>query len=207
MLSPILNGLVVGFMIVQSSQSPPQTPARPEPTNATPRLGPGGSAVSRNYEGDAPAERLVHVKRIYVDSFGDQVPAKQIQAMVINSLSESRRFVVTENREKADAVLKGSTLEQTSQELHSSTEVTVAKSAAIADASKSTETVNQARIAVRLVDVDGDVIWTSTQESKGAKYKSASADVADKVVRQLLHDLERLEKKTSQPSEPEKKSP
>jgi hypothetical protein len=49
--------------------------------------------------------------------------------------------------------------------------------------------------AARLVNPDGDVIWTSTQESKGAKYKGASADVADKIIKQLLHDLEKLEKK------------
>jgi len=29
---------------------------------------------------------------------------------------------------------------------------------------------------VRLVDPNGDVIWTSTQESKGAKYKGSSAE-------------------------------
>ena len=38
----------------------------------------------------------------------------------------------------------------------------------------------------------GDVIWSTTQESKGAKYKGANADSADKVVRQLLRDLDKL---------------
>jgi hypothetical protein len=61
------------------------------------------------------------------------------------------------------------------------------------DSSVNTETVNEARIAIRLVDPDGDVIWTSTQESKGAKYKGSSADVADKCVKQLLRDVEKLE--------------
>jgi hypothetical protein len=46
---------------------------------------------------------------------------------------------------------------------------------------------------VRLVNSDGDVIWTTTQESKGAKYKGASADVADKCVKKLLRDVEKLE--------------
>ena len=45
--------------------------------------------------------------------------------------------------------------------------------------------------AVRLVDADGDVIWSTTQESLGAKFKGASADVADKVVKQLLADIEK----------------
>ena len=55
--------------------------------------------------------------------------------------------------------------------------------------------MNDARIAVRLVAADGDVLWTSTQESKGAKYKGATADVADKVVKQLMKDVERLSKR------------
>ncbi len=54
------------------------------------------------------------------------------------------------------------------------------------DSVASTETIHDARLAVRLVASDGGVIWTTTQESKGAKYKGASADVADKVVNQLL---------------------
>ena len=32
---------------------------------------------------------------------------------------------------------------------------------------------------------------STTQESKGAKYKGANADLADKVVRQLLRDLDK----------------
>jgi hypothetical protein len=69
----------------------------------------------------------------------------------------------------------------------------VARHMGISDSSVNTETIDEARIAVRLVSPDGDVIWTSTQESKGAKYKGASADVADKCVKQLLRDLDKLE--------------
>lgn len=139
------------------------------------------------------ASALLQVKRIFVDSFGNDVAAKQIQAMLINSLSETKRIIVTENRAKADAVLEGSTLESTSQELHSSSELTFARGAAVGDSSKATETLHRARIAVRLVAADGDVIWTSTQESNGGKYKGASADVADRVVKQLMHDLDKEE--------------
>jgi hypothetical protein len=45
--------------------------------------------------------------------------------------------------------------------------------------------------AVRLITKDGDVIWATTQESLGAKFRGASADVADKVVRQLIADMEK----------------
>jgi len=60
------------------------------------------------------------------------------------------------------------------------------------DSVAATETINDARVAVRLVASDGDVIWATTKESKGAKYKGASADVADMIVVQLLRDLQKL---------------
>jgi hypothetical protein len=36
------------------------------------------------------------------------------------------------------------------------------------------------------------VIWSTTQESNGAKFRGASADVADKITRQLTTDVERV---------------
>jgi hypothetical protein len=59
-------------------------------------------------------------------------------------------------------------------------------------------------MAVRLVSSDRDVLWSTTQESKGAKYKGASADVAEKVVKQLLWDLEKLQPQSKQKSSTEK---
>jgi hypothetical protein len=46
--------------------------------------------------------------------------------------------------------------------------------------------------SVRLVNKEGDVVWSTTQESTGAKFRGATADVADKITRQLLGDVERL---------------
>ena len=45
------------------------------------------------------AAKLLNVKRIYVESFGDDEESKSLQAMVINALDESKRFIVTENRQ------------------------------------------------------------------------------------------------------------
>lgn len=178
-------------------------------------------------EPDDPSA-LLKVKRIYVDSFGDDIISKELQSMIVSSLTASKRFKVTENRERADAVLKGVALEKSSQEVHAYGEATsvgsahggghseisgsggtisgssaggfIAQHMGTSDSSVNTETINEARIAVRLVNPDGDVIWTSTQESKGAKYKGASADVADKCVKQLVHDVEKMEAGALPPS-------
>ncbi|HZU41239.1 MAG TPA: hypothetical protein VE994_01105 [Terriglobales bacterium] len=202
-----------------------QTPPQPAPATSSSAIS-GSNPCGSNAEDLDTTKNLLRVRRIYVDSFGDDALSKQVQAMVINSLSESKRFVITENKAKADATLKGASVEKTSQEFHGMSEGTgvgsaggshhsnvngsflngngtvsgsssggfAAHAARIDDAVASTETINDARIAVRLVDNDGDVVWTSTQESKGAKYKGATADVADKITKQLLRDIEKLEK-------------
>lgn len=194
-------------------------PAAPKPVAMQ-----AATAAAKDAGADDTAT-LLRVKRIYVDSFGDDIISKELQSMIVSSLVASKRFKVTENRDRADATLKGVALEKTSQEVHAYGESTsvggaaggghseisgsggtisgssgggfVARHMGTSDSSLNTETINEARVAIRLVSPDGDVIWTSTQESKGAKYKGASADVADKCVKQLLHDVEKLESPTS----------
>ena len=232
MLCLLLNSLVAVFLL----QTATEVQLKPTATAAPPSV--SASKVDSKSDlamQDSKVEtRLLHVKRIFVESFGEDSVSKQVQAMVISSLSETKKFIVTENKERADAILKGSSLEKTSAELHSYSDATAAGSAAgghggsisgsfvngtggisgssaggfashaasIEDSSTSIETVNDARIAVRLVDKDGDVIWATTRESKGAKYKGASADVADGVVKELLRAVERLEKKGTDKTAP-----
>ncbi len=208
----MLAQLLIAGLLLQAATNPPV--AKP-PTTAP--------SAARDDDSDPTA--LLKVKRIYVESFGDDVISRELQSMIVSSLVATKRFKVTENRERADAILKGVALEKTSQELHAYGESTsvgaasggshgevsgsvvngngtisgssgggfVARHMGTSDSSVNTETINEARVAIRLVNPDGDVIWTSTQESKGGKYQGASADVADKCVKQLLRDVEKLE--------------
>jgi len=222
MLSAIALG--VCMCLVQASAAP-QAAGKPSTKAEAPASTKAPSPVDAEL-----AEKLLKAKRIYVESFGEDNLSKTLQAMVVDALRSSKRFIVTENKDKADLIMKGSSLEKTSQEFHalgSGTSVAaaagghsatvsgsasqvgkvgaaavsgsssggfVAHSLGIDDSQASTETINDARVAVRLVSTDGDVVWSTTQESKGAKYKGASADVADKIVKQLVRDLEKLSK-------------
>ena len=56
------------------------------------------------------------------------------------------------------------------------------------------ERKHEAFATVRMVNKDGDVIWSTTQESNGAKFSSASADVAQKIAHQLALDYEKVRK-------------
>ncbi len=63
----------------------------------------------------------------------------------------------------------------------------------------STDRRHEAIAAVRLVTKDGDVIWATTQESLGAKFRGASADVADRIAARMKEDFERAKKMKSLP--------
>lgn len=54
---------------------------------------------------------------------------------------------------------------------------------------------HEALATVRLVNRDGDVIWSTTQESTGAKFRGASADVADKITHALQAEYEKARRK------------
>ena len=60
------------------------------------------------------------------------------------------------------------------------------------DSSEVKERKHEALATVRLVNKDGDVLWSTTQESNGAKFHGASADVADKIAKQLVAEYERV---------------
>jgi curli biogenesis system outer membrane secretion channel CsgG len=220
----MLQVLVLGVLLVQG----PASAGPPEKTAPVPQA---AASVVKSETDDPIA--ILKIKRIFVDSFGDDIISKELQSMIVSSLAATKRFKVTENRDRADAILKGVALEKSSQEVHAYGEGTSVGSAGghaevhgrngsggflaqhmgTSDSSVNTETINEARVAIRLVTPDGDVIWTSTQESKGAKYKGASADVADRCVKQLVHDVQKLDASntsgsaTASPSESETTSP
>jgi curli biogenesis system outer membrane secretion channel CsgG len=214
MLAPLL----LAHLFLQTAL-PSAQPAAPRSAQSAAAPAQTKPAPSKDEDSDPTA--LLKVKRIFVENFGEDIISKEMQSMIVSSLVSSKRFKVTENRDHADAILKGAALEKSSQELHAYGESTtvggasggshaqvsgsggnisgssnggfVARHLGTSDSSANTETIDSARVAIRLVNPDGDVIWTTTQESKGAKYKGASADVADKCVKQLLHDVAKLE--------------
>ncbi len=84
------------------------------------------AASAPGKEADTDSALLLKVKRIYVESFGDDIISKELQSMIVSALVATKRFMVTENHERADAILKGVALEKTSQELHAYGESTAA---------------------------------------------------------------------------------
>ena len=157
---------------------------------------------------------LGQVKRIYVEPLDGGTAGKGFRDLIIAGLNSTRLFVLTDNPDRADAVLKGSAEDHDFEDtLDTSSNVSTHAAGAKYSGSKSAlslgggasansgaseseshhvrERKHEAYASVRLCNRDGDVLWSTTQESNGAKFRSASSDVAAKVARQLQLDLER----------------
>lgn len=163
--------------------------------------------------GETAQEQLLTIRRVFVDRLTGGETAAQMRDILISSMQEAKLFIVTENQERADAVLRGAAEDLIFTETHNSSDslnahanagtgktsgssrgANVGFSAGDSESEHSTDRRHEAVAAVRLVDKDGDVIWSTTQESLGAKFHGASADVAEKITRKLKEDFERARK-------------
>ncbi len=164
-----------------------------------------------------PAEAaLADVKRIYVDQLGGGKTSDQFRDMLIAAIQSSGLFTLTESPEHADATLKGSGDDLIFQDVHNSSDSigvhantgsgsssralnsgvssnsTMGIGVTDSETDRTQERRHEATGSVRLVGKDGDIIWSSTQESNGGKFRSAMADVADKIVRQLADETRKI---------------
>ncbi len=161
--------------------------------------------------------QILNIRRVFVDRFGGGDTAAQLRDMVISSLQSARLFVVTENEERADTFLRGSAEDLVFTDTFSSSDSINARtsigtgsdpdrtasdrrsryggaSVGENESIRTTERRHEASASIRLVNRNGDVLWSTTQESLGGKFRGAGADVADKITRQLVRDYARARK-------------
>ena len=166
---------------------------------------------------------VTSIRRVYVDKLNGGDQAQHIRDMIITSLQNSGLFILTENEEKADAVMRGSAEDLIFTESHQSSDglgahanvslpgrngvvngrnsSRVGAGVGVSDheSQQTTERKHESVATVRLVGKDGDVIWSTTQESQGGKLKGASKDVADKITKQLKDDIDKARKEAATP--------
>jgi hypothetical protein len=159
--------------------------------------------------------QLRTVKRVFVDRITGGETAAQMREILISSLEAARLFILTENQDRADAILRGGSEDLVFTDVHTSsdslnahanlstrsgayTKSSSGQSAGVglgeSESEHSAERRHEAMAAVRLVNKDGDVIWATTQESMGAKFRGASADVAEKITAKLKEDFDKARK-------------
>lgn len=169
--------------------------------------------LASGVERKTPATDLASTKRVFVEQLGGGQTSDQMRDMIISGLQNTGLFVITENRDTADAIIRGSSDDKVFTENHntsdsiglhagnssgssstnfnSGTSSRSSLSAGITDneSSQIQDRRHEASAAIRMVNSDGDVIWSTTQESTGGKFHGAMADVADKITRKLMSDV------------------
>jgi hypothetical protein len=158
--------------------------------------------------------QLRAVRRVFVDRITGGETSAQMREILISSLEATGLFILTENQERADAFLRGGSEDMVFTDVHTSsdslnahaslstrtgyTKSSSGQSGGVglgeSESEHSAERRHEAIAAVRLVSKDGDVIWATTQESTGAKFRGASADVAEKITAKLKEDFDKARK-------------
>lgn len=162
---------------------------------------------------------LLEIKRIYIAPLIGGVGAASLRELIMASLDASKLFVMTDNPDRADAILKGAADDQAFTDTFDideglaarqslgvgsgKTRTTTGGSAGLSigdhESRHTKERKHEAYASVRLCNLDGDVLWSTTQESLGGKFRGASADVAAKVAHQLTIDMDRARRSPSPP--------
>jgi hypothetical protein len=163
---------------------------------------------------------LLEIKRIYIAPLIGGVGAAALRELIMTSLDSAKLFVMTDNPDRADAILKGAADDQTFTDTFDMDEGLAARqslgvgssrtrtatggfggvSIGDHDSRHTKERKHEAYATVRLCNRDGDVLWSTTQESLGGKFRGASADVAAKVAHQLTLDMDRARRTALPPA-------
>jgi hypothetical protein len=163
---------------------------------------------------EAGLRQLASVRRVYVDRLTGGETAAQMHDILISALDGAKLFILTENQDRADTILRGAAEDLVFSEQHQSSDSLNAHMNAGAgrstgraasgpyggigvgesESDHASERRHEAVCAVRLVNKDGDVIWSTTQESLGAKFRGASVDTAEKITAKLKEDFDKARK-------------
>ena len=169
----------------------------------------------------APVSGLLQVKRIYVAPLTGGPGADALRDLIIAGVDSTKLFILTDNPARADAVLKGAADEHAYEDTFDASEGISTRTnggkyggSGTSTSSRSTggygglslsdaesrhikERKHEAYASVRLCNSQGDVLWSTTQESPGAKFRGAGADVAAKIARQLTLDVDRARREAT----------
>jgi hypothetical protein len=164
-------------------------------------------------------DSILDVKRIYVGPLTGGAEAAALRDLIIASINSTNLFILTDKEERADAILKGAADDHSFTDTfnfhegsasHESVTAgsrysnlgVISGSAGVAEneTHQSKERKHEAYATVRLCNKDGDVLWSTTQESLGGKFRGASADVAAKIAHQITLDYERARRADAPPA-------
>ena len=187
---PVLCGLVVSGWIVGGliAGASPSSAAADEPGSLADRM----------------LVKLLAVKTLHVEPLQGE-GAGAIRDMLVSAVHKTGLFLITENPDSADAFLRGSAEDLIYQDFERRRESLTARGSSAgsrretgdsrfnsasfgvgdSESSERRERRHEASAAVRILLPTGEVLWSTTQESNGAKYRGSAHDVAERVAEDL----------------------
>ncbi|MBI1355935.1 MAG: hypothetical protein GC160_16465 [Acidobacteria bacterium] len=149
--------------------------------------------------------KLLDIRTLYVEPLQGEA-AGTIRDMLVGAIQKTGLFVLTENPDTADAFLRGSAEDLIYQNLERRRESLTARGSASgsrretgdsrynaasfgvgdSESSELRERRHEASAAVRILLPNGEVLWSTIQESDGAKFRGSAHDVAAKVADDLV---------------------
>lgn len=125
------------------------------------------------------AETLSHVKKIYVESLGQDDAASKLRERIINRLRKNRKLEVVTTPKDADAVIKGSV----------SIWVTGYFSTSARVPANGRQPIAQGFLSVELVGKDNETLWSYLVTPRKFRSGSITQDLADQLVTKLVGAL------------------
>lgn len=147
----------------------------------------GTTTLSQN------TEKLAGIKKIYLSELGKGEDADLVREKIRLRLMKSERFTMVETEEESDAVLTGAVGIFSNQVSSVSTNPTTGQ------VSGGGATVYEGSGVVRLIDSKSkETIWIYEYKRGFFRPRSASSDVAGKIVSSLLKDIKKIEEKSKE---------
>jgi hypothetical protein len=186
-------------------------------------IGPGRAPQPANDAAieETGLRQLLKIHRLFIDRLTGGETAAQMRDLLVSAIEKSKLFVITENQERADCFLRGTAEDLVFTDVHNTSDSVNARSnmgtsrsarsggnygvgssdsitgglgVGESETSHIEERKHESVAAVRLVNKDGDVIWSTTQESQGGKFHRASTDVAERIAKRLEEDYTRAKR-------------
>jgi hypothetical protein len=139
----------------------------PQPNEPDLRIEVDPADLTRGEKMALDGAALLSVKKVHIDQFSEDPIGKQFRDQLTAALRANRRFTITNNRDEADAVLKG--------------KVTAPRP-------------EQVSATVRLVNAKGEVVWPPKGPITGKQYQGPIVVITGQIARDLLADMDKAER-------------
>jgi hypothetical protein len=180
---------------------PPQsseTTARAKPSSQEDNVAPSPNSPTerestRDLNAGQKAMSLSEMKKIYVEVAGDEPLGQSLRTALMNALRVTGGFLLTANRDEADALFKVS-LDARPDSARRGDRDAVANPQVENRPGVGDVEVQRVSVVVRLVNASGEVIWPVQGKNSGGRYEGSVRDVAAKITRDMLGEIHRPER-------------